>query len=278
MPRYTLLIDVGEGKSPASYGTKEKRIDETIRLLKKIRSGGLLTRRASRPVCQVGNASATGTVTAAAVQSGDTVTLNGKALTAAQLHATGTFTFSTIVADNVCTINGVDFTAKASASGEYEFDLGASDTEAATNLAAKINACNDRLIKGVVTATSAAAVVTVRYATAGTAGNSIAIAKTGAPITVSAATLENGAAKSGDQFCFTGSNNECAQSVVDCVNTSTTTGLVKKFTAARASAVVTFTAAPGEWGNAVTLASSNGTRLAVSGAKLTGGSDTVDTW
>jgi ribosomal protein L24 len=66
--------------------------------------------------------------------------------------ASGTITADTAVADNTVVINGVTLTAKASPSGANQFALGSNDDDAATNLAAKINASALALISGYVTA------------------------------------------------------------------------------------------------------------------------------
>jgi phage tail sheath gpL-like len=92
------------------------------------------------------------------------------------VQASGTVTFSSLVADDTVTINGVVFTAKASPSGTNQFGLGANDTAAAANLAAKINASALAGIVNVVTATSALGVVTLTAVQPGLAGNAVTIA------------------------------------------------------------------------------------------------------
>jgi phage tail sheath gpL-like len=76
----------------------------------------------------------------------------------------------------------------------------------------------------------------------------------------------------GNQFNQGGTDTADAASLVTAVNANTTLdGLIL---ASNVAGVVTFTALePGELGNVVTLASSNGTRLAVSGAVLAGGTN-----
>lgn len=98
------------------------------------------------------------------------------AINVGAVQATGTITFSSLVAADVVTINGVIFTARAAPSGTNEFALGASDTTAAANLAAKINASALAGIVGLVTATSAAAVVTITSVVPGVIGNANTIA------------------------------------------------------------------------------------------------------
>jgi phage tail sheath gpL-like len=92
------------------------------------------------------------------------------------VQATGTITFSSLVADDTVTVNGVVFTAKASPSGANQFALGADDTAAAVNFAAKINASAIANIVSVLTATSALGVVTLTAICPGLQGNCNTIA------------------------------------------------------------------------------------------------------
>jgi phage tail sheath gpL-like len=83
----------------------------------------------------------------------------------------------------------------------------------------------------------------------------------------------------GNQFKVGVSDTADAASLVSAINASATAIVSNHVTASSALGVVTLTAkVPGHVGNAITLASSNGTRLAVSGARLTGGThDTLIT-
>lgn len=92
------------------------------------------------------------------------------------IQATGTVTFSSLAADDTVTINGVIFTAKVSPSGTNQFALGADDTAAAANFAAKINASALAHIVSVVTATSALGVVTLTSVQPGLGGNNYTLA------------------------------------------------------------------------------------------------------
>lgn len=75
----------------------------------------------------------------------------------------------------------------AAASGD-QWDYGDTDTQAAAALAACINRSTTALVTGVVEATAAAGVVTIRSATKGLVGNCIAVVKTGSPITLAGIT------------------------------------------------------------------------------------------
>lgn len=116
-------------------------------------------------------------------------------------RATGTFTFSAAAtANDTVLINGVTFTAVASGATGNQWNVGASATATATNLAAAINASVTALVSGYVTATSALGVVTVKSVFYGTAGNMVTIAKgvdAGSVITVSGARLTGGAVDAG---------------------------------------------------------------------------------
>lgn len=82
-------------------------------------------------------------------------------------------------------------------------------------------------------------------------------------------TAVNGGA-TGNQFNMNGTDSADADSLVSAINANTT--LDGRVIATNSNGVVTITALDaGELGNSVSLASSNGTRLAVSGAALAGG-------
>jgi hypothetical protein len=87
--------------------------------------------------------------------------------------ATNAVTFSSFANNNTVTLNGVVLTAKTSgATGNNQFNLGSSDTNAATNLAALINSTGaPSKIAGVVTATSSGAVITINAIEPGAIGN-----------------------------------------------------------------------------------------------------------
>lgn len=84
----------------------------------------------------------------------------------------------------------------------------------------------------------------------------------------------------GDQFDMSlATDTLVAADLVRAYNASTTDGAAGCATASNLAGVVTFTAStPGKIGNAITLASSNGTRLEVSGARLADGAETLTTF
>lgn len=106
--------------------------------------------------------------------------------------AAGTITFSSIADGDTATVNGRVYTAKTSgATGLQQFNIGASDTAAATNFAAKLNADTSTLVAGVVSGAAVGAVTTVTSIIPGNIGNlsTLAISAHGS---VSAATLVGG--------------------------------------------------------------------------------------
>lgn len=224
---------------------------------------------------------ASGTVTVSgAVSAADTVTVNGQALTAQVSYAHGTVTFASLAAADTVTVGTVTFTARASPTLATEFGLGASDTEAAANLVAKIN--TNATTSALVFAGSAAGVVTVRNLVAGTAGNhagASAVTLTSSNGTRAAVTntssskLDGASAVANNTFDIGVSPSDAGDQLVAAIAASTTSLVSGHVTAANASGVVTITSKfPGVSGNAITLAKS-GSNLAVSGARLTAGSD-----
>lgn len=98
-------------------------------------------------------------------------------------YASGTVTISSGTGSITATINGVAIAVT----------WGTSDTATATALAAAINASTNALVKGLVTATSAAGVVTVKAFQPGKLGNAITLAASGTGATASGARLTGGA-------------------------------------------------------------------------------------
>jgi len=99
-------------------------------------------------------------------------------------------------------------------------------------------------------------------------------------VTVAGVTFTAVAGAAGaNQFSIDGDNTADAAALAAAINASVTAGVTGCVTASNnSSAVVTITAStPGKIGNAITLASSNGTRLAVSGARLASGAGTRTT-
>jgi len=118
------------------------------------------------------------------------------AATANPVAATGTITLATVVATNTVTIGQTVFTFTASPSSNtataVDVLVTGGDTVAAAALAAAINA-NTLGAGAYIVATSAIGVVTISCRIPGTIGNNIALAKSGAPITLSGTYMTLGA-------------------------------------------------------------------------------------
>jgi hypothetical protein len=262
---------------------------------------------ADRTTIRYGTAGASATVTCATVVNANTVTINGTALTATQKHARGTITptlsgidvddtvtinttgiltakkhhssgtititiANTDVADTV-TINGVVFTAAAAEDLEAgEFDISGTATAAATSLVACIAASEDPLIAGIVTAFSAAGVVTIRMVATGV-GTVALLTSDADGLAISGATLTAGTVPATNEFDFSGSTAQCCTSLAAAINNCVQlSGLV---TAWASATVVTVRAVAAGTGGHYALESSDA-QLAVSAAALSGGASVAN--
>lgn len=92
------------------------------------------------------------------------------------VQATGLVSFSGLPSnDEILTIANVVFTAKSSGATGNQFNIGGSATITAANLAAAINASAN--LSGIVTASSAAGVVTLTAVVPGKAGNGLQLSE-----------------------------------------------------------------------------------------------------
>lgn len=219
---------------------------------------------------------ASGTVTLLGAQVDDTVTINGTTLTAKQHRATGTLDAGTAIVGTTFSIRGNTFTGVAGEAslGTATFSIDTSDTATATSIAAQINAYAP--LSGIVTATSETNRVTIRAVTGGTAGNAIALAGTASVLEASDTTLTGGAAVANNEFEAIGTDTQIAADLVRCIGASTTALVSSHCVATNEAGVVTIRAKyPGTAGNNITLASSDGGRLAVAvtNGRLAGGTD-----
>lgn len=249
-------------------GSNVDQINDLANYFHKLAAGGC---KASSLVIRQNAVAATGTVTCASVAGADTVTLGGVVFTATQRHATATVTLTSIAANETVTVNGVVFTAvNGGTPTAVQFDMSGNDAADATALAAAVNASTHASISGILTATASSNVVTFRAVATGTSGNSLTLASS--TETVSGATFSGGAATTTSTFDYTGTNTQTGAYLAAAINSHATTSV--QFSASAAAGVVTITSlVPGVIGNALSLASSNGTRLAVSAANLSGGTD-----
>lgn len=291
MAKVSVTLDIGEGVDPFSVRTsrpKRSQVREYRALLKKLISGDS-SRVTSRPTLRVGTAQASCTATLVTPVTGNHVDINAKACTAAQLHARGLVTFSTVIATNAVAINGINFvgTAGAVVLGAATFSVDTSDTAAAASLAAQINGHPSCI--GVVGAVASGATVKIRATATGTAGNAIAFAKTGSPVTIQTAAagslagafIEGGAAPSGDQWDYGDTDTQAATSLAACINRSTTALITGVAEATSALGVVTIKAATkGLSGNAIAVAKTGApiTLAGVTSGLMTGGTSTTFTF
>ncbi|GAC1606491.1 MAG: hypothetical protein NVS3B3_06770 [Aquirhabdus sp.] len=117
--------------------------------------------------------------------------------------ASGTLTFSSAgVATDTASINGVVFTAVASGATGNQWNVGATATISAANLASAINASATALVSGQVTAVAASGVITLTAIAKGVTGNAITIAGGQADIVASGARLTGGVAATPNVYRF----------------------------------------------------------------------------
>ena len=222
-------------------------------------------------------ASARGAVTVTGVQNGDTLTIGGVTLTASGSQGSGNLDFDESVTQATATITvagvqaaewvkiaNVTLTASGSqGSGNLDFNEAAgSDDAVASSLAAAINDAGNGL-GSFVTASATGAVVTLTAVPSGSEGNGCA------PLRSSNDTQL--ALSGGDLLGGSGSDLEATASLVAAINDAGNGLAVRATNENGTSTTITLWADPGTAGNAITLSSSDGGRLAVSGANLEGG-------
>jgi phage tail sheath gpL-like len=100
------------------------------------------------------------------------------------VYASATATLVDAGATDSVTINGVEFAAVVSGATGNQWNIGANDAADATSLAAAINASTTARVAGVVRATVASNVVTIKAKQPGLAGNCFTLTDTGTTITV----------------------------------------------------------------------------------------------
>jgi len=105
------------------------------------------------------------------------------------VKASGTLTLDTVVENDTCVIAGVTLTAKDAPATNVQFEVGATDADTATSLAAIISA--HPTLSLYVTAAAVGAVVTVTAVELGVASNLITLVGD-TTITASAGTLAGG--------------------------------------------------------------------------------------
>jgi len=237
----------------------------------------------------------------------DTVTLTsdqagtgGDVITLAETGTTITISgavFSGGVDADIVSINGLDYTAVAGVkSDNTEFSIDTSNDAAATDLTDSIN--NDVRVGTLddLTASALTDTVTVTQTVGGAAGNATTLTSTGgARVVLSGAvftggvtadtvecngltyTAVAGAKSDNTEFSIDTSNDAAATDLADAITNDARAGVLNDTTATANTDTVTITTSVGGVvGNATTLSSSDGTRLAVSAANLENGADDAE--
>lgn len=245
-------------------------------VIKGLESGETPVTSGGTPVVTISPSTALGSATATfagGLTLGDTITIAGQALTATKFNATGTVTSAAPIAGDTITIQGVVFTfvAGTATTGLRTIPVGlGSDTLTAAAIAGAIN--NDlQAAATVVSATSAAAVVTIRANAAGVSGNSLTLASSnGTRLLTSGATLTGGAAITNNAFDPGNSANTAAAAFLAAVNASTTaavSGNVIAFAGGPTANVVTLKNRSSGAGGTISLAKT-ATNTTISAATL----------
>ena len=211
----------------------------------------------------------------------------------ATLAVSGAVFTGGVDADTI-TVNGLVYTAVAGAKGDnLTFSIDTSNDAAATDLADSINNDVRAGTSGDVTATALTDTVTVSSDVAGTGGNAITLTSTGgARVVLGGATFSGGVdadtvtinglvytavagAKSDNtEFSNDTSNDATATDLADSINNDVRSGTLGDVSATALTDTVTLTTdVAGVAGDAITLTSTAGIRLVLSGATFGSGVD-----
>lgn len=231
----------------------------------------------------VGSAvAATATVTCASVLESDTVTVNGRVLTAQDLREKFTVL---CVADSAGSLNNTYFTFSKSGVNYYVwYNVNSAGTDpalagkTAVPVALATNAANTAVasatntaidaLAGVSSTVSSATVTVVIDAIGAVTDAAQGAASTGFTITV---TRQGADSPGSNKFAMNTSDTATGDSLVAAIAASDQSGNIY---GTNAAGVVTLTAVTaGTGGNSLTLATSNSSRLAKSGTALAGGLD-----
>ncbi len=225
-----------------------------------------------------GGVRASAIITAATPVTTATVTINGQAITGIVQRATATITPDAAVAGNTVTIGTTVFTAVAGVAvlGTATFSIDTSNAATCTDLAAQINAFVP--FAGLLTATASSTVVTMRFVTAGTAYDSYPLASTATRLVKSGTTFTDGLAVANNQWDTSPgtTDTQFATDIARCINASTTAAIRNNVYATSDGTTVTvWSKHAGTIGNAITIATSSGATLAITGSlsRLAGGTE-----
>lgn len=240
------------------------------------------------------------------IRTGDTETatslaaqVNAHVVTAAKLTATSSSAVVTLravnagTAGNALTLTSSGSTVAVSAATltggiapiatQFDVSPGATNTQVAAEIVRVVNASPSALVRGIITATNVADVVTLRAVTGGTAGNSLTlVSSNGSRLAVTGSgNLAGGAAVANNQWDWGVDNTVTATALAACINASSTAILNGVVEATSSGAAVTVKAkVKGKVGNSITIATINGSRLAITGSlsRLGGGAQTAFTF
>ncbi len=282
-----ILLDLTfEGKTPLVAGDKRLTMTNLDRLLRAINHGARYRTASGNPKVKTTPTivPATATVTIAAPTTGQTVTIAGTAMTAQQSRARSVVDFDTAIAGDTVTVGGVIFTGTAGAVvlGDATWSVDSTDAANAISFSAQLNAYADPAISGQLTSfVTSTSEVTIVALAEGTSGNAITLTSSSnvtVPVTGSGF-LAGGAAIANNKFDFGSTDALVAASLARAINASTTANIQKVTAVSDGVSVVTLTAVlGGVGGNAITLTSSDGATLAVTGSGfLTSGSQGATT-
>ena len=233
-------------------------------------------------------AAATGTVTCATVLENTFSTATITCSTVLEnTFADGTVTCVSAIANDTVNVNGLVYTGVAGAkANDTEFSIDTSDTACATDLADSIDDDTRVGLVSDLTATNSSGVVTIVSTALGVGGNAVALSSSdGGTLAVSAANLTGGVdadtvtvnglvytavagARANDtEFSTDTSNNATATDLAAAITADVRSGTSGDVTASETSAVVTCTTdVAGTAGDAITIVSSDGGTLAVTGS------------
>lgn len=230
---YTALDGQNPFTTNPALGTRAKFNQTFSKIKGAINGGGVWSAVGTHPKLQVGTTSAVAIVTLASVQAGDTVTLNGQALTA---------------------VSGTP--------ANNEFDISGTNAAGATSLAAAVFASTTALVSDHLVANTRSGTVTCSSVAV---GDYVVLA--GEVLTAGVTATDSGGNRvttaPPNFWCQAGNNTADGTSLANCINAHPR--LSQLFYALNSSGAVTvYERYPG-LGKECTMQSNNGTRLAVSG-------------
>jgi hypothetical protein len=180
-------------------------------------------------------------------------------LTVSTQQANCVVTMASVLANDTVTLNGTAITAVTGAAVNNQFDRSGTDTATATNLVAAIAASTTGLISGHLRATNKQAIITA--ATVVT-GNWVEIDGTRLTARTNAAAADNTGLLV-NEFGLTGTNTQCATALAAAINAHPTLSQLV-FARGSAATVIVYERSP-SLGDTIPISTSGGT-LAITGS------------